>query len=637
VERLEEEEVEVKLLVFDIESNNLLLDASVIHCVVATDPSTGETHRFRPHEIVKAYRHLQTADRLVAHNGVMYDCPVLERLVGVPNSLGKLPKCLDTLLISRLLWPDSKGEHPAGGHSLEKWAEFFGMKKLHTDIKDWSSFRPEMMDRCSSDVEANVLLYNYLLPRLNGLQEAVSLEHRVAEIICKQIQNGFPVDMEKVVALHRELSTRLAELNDQFSHIPPWVEEEEQKTPQYWEDPLTGVKYETKGEVKGKGSGAIKDRLVRGPNKIKRTEILFNPNSGSHKARLFVEKYNWEPDPKKIGAPNKWFPKGVPSTEGKVLEGLDYPEAVTFTKIAKVSKLMGTYPGAWIEHERSGRIHGDVITNGAVTGRMTHNTPNLNVPSIKEDKQGNIRYGESGGWGYECRDCFTHREGWTLVGCDASGLEARMLAHYVAIWDGGDFARMVLDAGDGGIHSVNQKLANLETRSEAKTFYFKFVYGGRTDPKLEKKLYAACPALRDLKEWCISEAETKGMVRGLDNRPLPIRKRPLYGSERTRDEKRARMWGVSVNTLLQSAGAVVMKKALCIFYDKMVQEFGPHGERWGLCANVHDEQQWECEPSIAEQSGRLFVDSIRESGEHFRLNIRLDGEYKVGGSWALTH
>jgi len=613
----------MKLLVFDIEADNLLLDASVVHCVVATDPSTGETHRFRPHEIVKAYRHLQTADRLVAHNGVLFDVPVLERLVGMPNSLGKLPKCLDTLLISRLLWPDSKGEHPAGGHSLKNWGEFLRNHKGEQP-DDWSTFTEEMLDYCEQDVDVTVDLYNYLIPRLNGLQEAVSLEHRVAEIICQQIQNGFPVDMEKVVALHRELSTRLAELNDQFSHIPPWVEEEELKIPAYWEDPLTGEKYETKGMVKGKGSGAIKDRLVRGPNKIKRTEILFNPNSGSHKARLFVEKYDWEPT--KLGAPDKNFPKGVPCTDREVMKSLDYPEAVTFTEISKVEKLLGTYAQAWIDHERDGRIHGDVITNGTVSGRMSHSKPNMNVPKIKHDDDGNIKFGEVGGWGYECRDCFTHREGWVLVGADASGLELRMLAHFLAQWDGGKYADIVLH---GDVHTANQEAAGLPTRDNAKTFIYGWLYGagdqkigqivgkGRKEGKrLKQKFLTAMPAVDRLIRW----VKPQKVIRGLDYRPLPVRSDHM-----------------ALNTLLQSAGAVVMKKALCIFYDKMEQAFGPHGERWGLCAAVHDEQQWECEPDIAERSGQMFVDSIRESGEHFRLNIRLDGEYKVGSSWALTH
>jgi DNA polymerase I-like protein with 3'-5' exonuclease and polymerase domains len=624
----------MKILVMDIEADNLLLDASVIHCVVTTDPSTGETHRFRPHEIVKAYRHLQTADRLVAHNGVLFDVPVLERLVGVPNSLGKLPKCLDTLLLSRLLWPDSKGEHPAGGHSLKNWGEFLRNHKGEQPT-DWSTFTEEMLDYCEQDVDVTVDLYNYLIPRLNGLQEAVSLEHRVAEIICKQIQNGFPVDMEKVVALHRELSTRLAELNDQFSHIPPWVEEEELKTPQYWEDPLTGEKYETKGEVRGKGSGAIKDRLVRGPNKIKRTEILFSPSTPSHKARLFVEKYGWKP--KKLGAPNKWFPKGAPSVDKDVIATLDYPEAKTFQEIAKVNDLINKYTSSWIEYERNGRIHGDVFTIGCATMRMAHSKPPMNVPKVGKP------------WGFECRDCFTHREGWVLVGADASGLQERGLAHYMAQYDGGEYAR-AMESGTkddwSDSHSLWCKALGYNpweevdfgstvnnAREQAKTHKYATMFGGGVGKQasilgisykemLAKRdgMYARLPGLKKVKKYFEDFAKKHGYIIGLDGRKVPIH---------------------SVHMALAGAfqcfEAVVMKKALCIFYDKMVQEFGPHGERWGLCCANHDEEQWECEPDIAEQSGQMFVDSIRESGEHFRLNIRLDGEYKVGGSWALTH
>ena len=80
-----------------------------------------------------------------------------------------------------------------------------------------------------------------------------------------------------------------------------------------------------------------------------------------------------------------------------------------------------------------------------------------------------------------------------------------------------------------------------------------------------------------------------------------------------------------------------MKKALCIFYDLMVEEYGPHGGRWALCANVHDEQQTECEPEIAEGVGQMFVLSLRKAGEHFNLGIRIDGEYKIGKNWAETH
>ena len=607
----------MKLLVYDIEADNLLLDATRIHCIVTIDPETNEVTRFRPHEIVKAYKHLQTADRLIAHNGVMYDGPVLERLVGEPNSLGRLPKCFDTLLVSRLLWPDKKGEHPAGGHSLKNWGAYLSNAKGEQPA-DWTTFTEEMLEYCEQDVCVTVDLYKYLLPKLGGLGEAVVLEHRVAEIIVQQIQNGFPVDMQKVRTLHQELSTKLAELNDKFSGIPPWVEETELKTPAYWEH--EGAKYPTKSAAPAK----LRSLLKRGPNKIKRTEILFNPNSGAHKARLFVEKYGWAPD--KLGAPNKWFPAGVPTTDRDVMASLDYPEAKVFTEISKLEKLMGTYTGAWTKHERDGRVHGDVITNGTVSGRMAHNNPNMKVPKVKTDDNGNVLVGWQGGYGYECRDCFTHRKGWMLVGADASGLELRMLAHFLARWDGGKYADIVLH---GDVHTANQEAAGLPTRDNAKTFIYGWLYGagdqkigqivgkGRAEGKrLKTKFLKAMPAVDKLIRW----VKPQKAIRGLDGRPLPVRSDHM-----------------ALNTLLQSAGAVVMKKALVIFYEKMTATFGPHGERWGLCANVHDEQQWECEPEIADESGQLFVDSLGEAGEYYKLNIKIDGEYKKGSSWAKTH
>lgn len=606
--------------VYDVEADGLLLDATKAHCIVVSDLNTKTMRKFGPDELVAAYKYLLEADALVGHNAVMYDNPVLYRLIGKPNGLPPLPKTFDTLLMSRLLWPDNKADHPAGGHSLEKWCEFFGKTKLHTDIEDWSTYTPEMLERCESDVEGTVETYRYILPKLKGLQEAISIEHRTAEIITKQIQNGFPVDMERVTALHTELSLRLAELEDSFSHIPPWVHYEMQKKPAYWYVEGTREVARTKGELPKK----LQKFAVRGPPRLKRVETLFNPGSGPHKARLFIEKYGWKP--KDVGAPNKWFPGGVPTTDRKVMKSLSYPEAITFTQISKTTKLLSTYATAWLEHERDGRIHGDVITNGAVSGRMSHSSPNLNVPKIKKSRDGDILYGEAGGWGYECRDCFTCRTGWCLVGADASGLELRMLAHYLHQWDGGKYADIVLH---GDVHEANREAAGLPTRDNAKTFIYAWLYGGGNEKigqivgkgagegkRLKEKFLSALPAVKELLNW----VKPQDVITGLDGRPLPVRSNHM-----------------AMNTLLQSAGAVIMKKALCIFYDKAVAHFGPHGVAWALCANVHDEIQAEAAPVVAPLLGQLIVDSIREAGEYFNLNIRLDGEFSVGETWADTH
>lgn len=596
----------MKVLAFDIEADGLLMEAKKIHCGVIYDYSTKVYTSYT--DPVALYMALLEADRIVAHNGRMYDVPVLERIVGGPNSLPDLPPCFDTVLVSRLLWSD-RGTAPSGGHSLEKWGQFLGFKKEHTDITDWSTFTPEMLERCESDVRIQKALYEWMLPKIKGWEKAVWIEHRVASIIVKQIQNGFRIDVEKLHELEAELVMERCALMDRLSHIEPWVEEEELKTPQYWwieKEAGQVTKYQLKSHCKNARERSL---LERGPNKIKRTEIMFNPGSDDHIRRLLFEKYNWRP--------TEFTKTKKASVKGDILKELPYPEAKVLCDLSDLDKLLG-FLANWKVSHIHGRIHGGVITNGTVAGRMSHNNPNMG--QIPSDPR--------------CRALFTSRPGWSLVGADASALEAMMLGNRVAEWDGGEFGRMLEKEN---IHDVNQRLAELDTRAEAKTFYFKFIYGGKTDPKMERKLYDKCPGLKKLKKRCIRQAKTERHVTVIDGRKVHVRKRPLYGNERTEQDKESRIYGVAVNNVCQGDGAVLMKMALIIFYDAMVEKYGPHGGRWALCANVHDEQQTECEPDIAEDVGQIFVDSITKAGEHFNMQVKLTGAYDVGETWADTH
>jgi DNA polymerase I-like protein with 3'-5' exonuclease and polymerase domains len=273
---------------------------------------------------------------------------------------------------------------------------------------------------------------------------------------------------------------------------------------------------------------------------------------------------------------------------------------------------------SWLEAVKDdGRVHGKVITNGAVTGRMTHSSPNMaQIPNA-----GSI-------YGHECRECWTVEEGNVLVGCDASGLELRMLAHYMK--DDG-YVRTVTEGSskDGtDVHTVNQRAAGLATRDNAKTFIYAFLYGAgdakigsivggsaKDGTKLKAKFLAQTPSLARLLERVKRTAAT-GAVPGLDGRRIWVR------SEHA-----------ALNSLLQGAGAIVMKKALCLFHDKIKEN------RWKvkLVANVHDEFQFECPPDIAELAGKAARMSIIEAGQHYKLRCPLDGEYKIGRSWKETH
>ena len=273
---------------------------------------------------------------------------------------------------------------------------------------------------------------------------------------------------------------------------------------------------------------------------------------------------------------------------------------------------------SWLEAVgKDGRVHGKVITNGAVTGRMTHSSPNLaQTPN------------SSSLYGPECRECWTVEDGQVLVGIDASGLELRMLAHYMK--DEKYVKTVVFGSSKDGtdIHTVNQRAAGLPTRDAAKTMIYAMLYGAgppkigsivgggmKEGKSIIKKFLAATPALQKLRDKVALYA-AKGYVPGLDGRKIWVR------SEHA-----------ALNSLLQGAGAIVMKKALCLFYNKCKENSWPIV----LVVNVHDEFQLETSDKYATIVGEAAVQSIVEAGEHFGLRCPLNGEYKIGRNWRETH
>ena len=242
---------------------------------------------------------------------------------------------------------------------------------------------------------------------------------------------------------------------------------------------------------------------------------------------------------------------------------------------------------------------------------MTHTQPKMaQIPST------NSPYGK------ECRECWTVDRGNKLVGIDASGLELRMLAHYM---NDKEYTNEILN---GDIHTTNQKLAGLESRSQAKTFIYALLYGAgdaklgsvakrnRAGGKeLRRQFLNSLPSFKHLVQRVQRESKA-GFVKGLDGRKLHIR------SEHA-----------ALNTLLQGAGAIVMKEALVIL-DKILKRLSLDAK---FVANVHDEWQIECKTEDAEQVGKLGVTAIIEAGKKLNLTCPLDGDYSVGDGWHETH
>jgi DNA polymerase I-like protein with 3'-5' exonuclease and polymerase domains len=341
----------------------------------------------------------------------------------------------------------------------------------------------------------------------------------------------------------------------------------------------------------------------------------FNLGSRQQIAK-YLQHFGWKP--------KSFTEKGNPIVDEKVLKSVKIPEAQLIVDYLTLTKRIAMVK-SWVEavDERTGRVHGKVNPCGAVTGRMTHSKPNCaQVPATKHGKDGKVLWGFEGGYGADCRNLWTVPEGYKLVGCDASGLELRMLAHYM---NDEAYTNEILN---GDIHSANQKSAGLQTRDQAKTFIYAFLYGAG-DSKigevagggakrgriLKKNFLDNTPALKHLRSK-VTDSSKKGWVTGLDGRKLHIR------SEHS-----------ALNTLLQSAGAVVMKKAL-VLLDQYAKQYNID---YKFVLNVHDEFQCEVRDDQADFFGGLAVGAIIKAGKSFNLNCPLDGEYKVGETWQQTH
>jgi DNA polymerase I-like protein with 3'-5' exonuclease and polymerase domains len=475
-----------------------------------------------------------------------------------------------------------------------------------------------MEDYCVQDTSTTESLYSFLMAK-NPAPEAVRLEHQVAWIIHRQVMRGIQFNTAAAAQLYADLSQKREEITRELRKVfPPfYVRDGKEFTP--------------------KRDNAKQGYVAGVPvQKVKRVE--FNPNSRDHVALMLQRRYDWKPE--------EFTDDGKPKIDDAVLKKLKYAEAPMLADFFMVTKRIGQVAEgdeAWLKKVKpDGRIYGDVNPNGAVTGRMTHSSPNLaQCPKVKPGKDGKPLLGLKGEYGFECRSCFVASDGYVFVGADGAALELRDLAGYMAKWDGGAYIRTVLEGKkeDGTeIHTVNRKALEIDSRDDAKTWFYAFLYGAgdeklgtivikirgdaakKKGKELREKFMRNLPALGALVKAVKQAAKERGYLFGLDGRRLHVRSQHS-----------------ALNTLLQSAGAIQMKKALVIL-DEMLQQKGfKPGSDYEFVLNVHDEWQIETKKEIADEVGRTAVAAIRAAGEHFKFPCPLDGEYKIGRTWAETH
>lgn len=447
-------------LIADCETDGLLDTLTTIHCIALQECSpTGEPlgpilsandHGTGELTIAEALEMLQNAERVIGHNWLAYD----EQAIAKVYPGFKTKAVFDTLLMSTLIYPDLKdrdfkarkkqganpklpgkliGRHSleAWGYRLDRWKGDYAAQMEARGLDPWAEWNQEMDDYCDQDVAVTQALFALLMTK-DLSPEAVELEQAVAPILARQHRYGYLFDKEKAMELEQQLVSRRTVLEAELRKaIPPWKVVKRRFVPKR-DDKRRGYK-------KGVEVTTYKD-------------VVFNPASRQHIADRLTAMYGWEPQ--------EFTEKGQPKIDEEVLGALKYPIIPLLLEHFIVNKRLGQLAEgdeAWLKSvKKDGRIHGSVNQNAAVTGRMTHSKPNIaQVPKV------GVPYGK------ECRELFCVPRGKLLVGADASSLELRCLAHFMARYDGGEYAKVILE---GDIHSVNQAAAGLPTRDNAKTF-----------------------------------------------------------------------------------------------------------------------------------------------------------------------
>lgn len=608
-------------LIYDIETDNYLHLCTKIHCIVAKDYDTGKVYEFRPHQIDEGVKFLASADLLIGHNILDFD----NRAVKKFHKEFKAQKSYDTLIACKYAFPDIKMKdfrrlasvirkpkkmqteleklhlRNIGKHSLEAYGLRLGLHK--GSFNEFETYSEEMLKYCVQDVEVNTRLYHKLLSM--ELDEEVLEQEFRAQIIClEQTEFGFKFNKRKALKLEKELHKQQEILQDEIKSklggvfiIPLEV-----KVPKR----SANYRDKTRGDV------------VAGQpfTKIKVKE--FNPTSRHDLSTRLIERFGWKP--------REFGKDGKPTLGEAVLANCKIPVADTISKLFTIQKRLGMLTSgnvAWLKfyNEETGAIHGQVDILGTATHRCTHKRPNLGqIPSTRAP------------YGKECRGLFTVPEGWKLFGTDASGLELRMLAHYMYPFDDGAYADIILN---GDIHSTNQEAAGLNSRDMAKTFIYAKIYGSgiaglaETCLMSEKEMRVVVknfdentPALLDLNNAVKDSAAYKGYVKSLDGRRIPVKAQHS-----------------ALNYLLQSSGAIVCKYWM-IELHRLLKEAGfISGVHFKQSAFVHDELQIAFDPKAidGELLGKLSRKAMVDTGVRLGVRIPLDVGYDIGDSYADTH
>lgn len=612
-------------LVFDIETDGL--HPTKVHCIVVYDTEAKLFKTFSRSTIKDGVGLLCTPNAtLVGHNIINYDIPALEKVLGVT-----IPKdnIVDTLVVAKILYSnirerESERSLPArlvGSHSLDAYGYRLGVLKGDygkAGEQVWREFNQEMLEYCKQDVRVTYALYKTLQRNKDWNEEAIKLETDAQLLMTRMELSGYPFDIDKAEQLKAIIDGRAKQLTEAIcERVPPIPDA----------DFIPKVNNAKRGYVKGVPVKRFKE---------------FNPNSRDQLRYIILEHFKYTPADRTL-----FDAKGMLKVDEPTFQYLtsakDVPDelrelAKLYEEYLMAAKRQGQLSDgrqAWLKcyNKNTGCIHGRINPNGAVTGRATHSQPNISqVPAV------GVPYGA------ECRSLFTVPEGWSQVGIDTSGLELRCLSHFLYPFDKGAYAHEVLN---GDIHTANQKAAGLETRSEAKTFIYAFLYGAgdarigeivggdsNDGKRLKNKFLKNTPAIKKLRKVI---NDTLVHPKRDFNEPTRWKRRFLFALDGRKLYVRSPH--SALNLLLQSAGALICKSWI-VGLDKALRE---RGYRYGWDGDytfltwVHDEVQIASKTISPDEINAISSKVLDDVQKMYNFRVKLDTEMKCGKNWAECH
>lgn len=557
-------------------------------------------------------RELKYYDKIVCHNGIDFDFPVLKKLWNVSVDQDKV---IDTLVLSRLLKVQREE-----GHSLEAWGTTLGFPKL--EFSKWDELTAEMILYCQRDCEVNAKLYNYLWDRWFCKPEwemPVKIEMKQAWICARLHTDGFPFNYDEALKLKKELEEELSRLLDQMQKdFPP-------------KEKITVLKTKIKTEMipfNPNSPQQVIDRLHElGWKPVDKTDghidiLKDRTKSKEEKAKKLerYKKYGWKLNEKNLAT----LPEDCPSSIHSFLR-----YTILESRLSTLTEWFKAY------NQNTGKIHGTFFSIGTWTHRKIHTNPNMgNIPTAKsiKFKQPEL-YDLCLDYGKRMRQLWFKGDANYMIGCDAEGIQLRVFAHLI---DDQKLIKAIVEGKkeDGtDIHSINQKALGevCKTRDSAKTFIYAFFLGAsptkvaeifgcskrEADEAIEKFL-EFYPGLKDLKKNRIPFEAKRGYMEGLDGRKIACDSEHLM-----------------LACHLQNGEAVIMKLANNLWR----QELASRWYHFVQVNDVHDEYVTLSYENLerTHEMGKIQCASITKAGEILNLRCPLSGSYSIGNNWHEVH